>query len=281
MKKYLVALLIPFLFSCGENDERVKFVQDSLNTANQQLSGQVTDKEAVINDFLQSFNEIQNNLNEIKAKEKIVTSNAKDSELKKTKKYEIVSDIQLIYEMMNNNKKKLASMSKKLKGANVKIVELEKLITNLTIQLEDRELEITDLKDQLEKLNFELTNLTMNYEEEKGVSALKTEKLNTAFYAFGTSKELIKNGVMTKEGGFIGIGKSEKLSPDFNKQYFTKIDVAQTNEIILGVKKAKILTNHPSSSYKLEGTKQKIEKITILHSDEFWSSSKYLVVVVE
>lgn len=281
MKKYLVILLIPFLFSCGGNDEKAKLLQDSLNTANQALSGQVTEKEVVINDFLKSFNEIQDNLNEIKAKEKIVSSNSKDVELQKTKKDEIMSDIQLIYDLMAKNKQKLASMGKKLKTANFKIAELEKLVANLTAQLEEKEGEVTELKAQLEKLNFELTNLTMNYEEEKDVSALKTEKLNTAFYAFGTSKELIKNGVLSKEGGFIGMGKSDKLNQDFNKNYFTKIDAVQTTEIVLGVKKAKLLTNHPSNSYKLEGTKEKIEKLTITNSEEFWSSSKYLVIVVE
>lgn len=281
MKKYLIILILPLLFSCGGNDEKSNPVQDSLNAVNQELSGQVTEKEEVINDFIKSFNEIQENLNEIKAKEKIVTSSSKDAELQKNNKDQIVSDIQLIYDLMNSNKQKLAAMSKKLRSANLKMAEFDKLITNLTAQLIERETEITELKAKLEELNIELANLTMNYEEEKDESSLKTEKLNTAFYAFGTSKELIKNGVLTKEGGFIGLGKSDKLNQDFNKEYFTKIDVAQTPEIILGVKKAKLLTNHPSSSYKLEGTKERVEKLTISNPDEFWSSSKYLVVVVE
>lgn len=281
MKKYLAIFCIPFLFSCGGNDERAKQVQDSLSLANQALSGQVSEKEELINDFLKSFNEVQDNLNEIKAKEKIVTAASRDSELKKTKKDEIISDIQLIYDLMMSNKQKLASMSKKLKKSDLRIGELEKLVTNLTAQLEEREMEITELKMELEKRNIELANLTMHYEEEKDESSLKTEKLNTAYYAFGTSKELIKNGVMTKEGGFIGIGKSEKLTQDFNKNYFTKIDVAITPEIILGVKKARLLTSHPGSSYKLEGTKEKVEKLIITNADDFWSASKYLVIVVE
>ena len=40
---------------------------------------------------------------------------------------------------------------------------------------------------------------------------VKTEKLNTAFYAIGTAKELKEKGVTTKEGGFIGLGKSTKV----------------------------------------------------------------------
>jgi hypothetical protein len=105
--------------------------------------------------------------------------------------------------------------------------------------------------------------------------------LNTAYYAFGTSKELIKNNVLTKEGGFIGMGKTAKMKEDFNKAYFTKVDASTTNEIVLGAKKAKLITTHPSGSYKIEGADGKAEKLVILNSDDFWSASKYLVIVVE
>jgi hypothetical protein len=126
-----------------------------------------------------------------------------------------------------------------------------------------------------------MTNLNVNYEEATQESAVKTEKLNTAFYAFGTSKELIKNGVLTKEGGFIGIGKIQKMKDDFNKNYFTKVDVSTTNTLVLGAKKAKLITTHPSGSYKIEGADGKAEKLVITNSEEFWGTSKYLVIVVE
>ena len=45
--------------------------------------------------------------------------------------------------------------------------------------------------------------------------------------------------------------------------------------------KAKLLTVHPSDTYKFDGTKDKIEKITITNPEEFWSASKYLVIEVE
>ena len=281
MKKYLLLLCLPLLFSCGGNGEKSNPVEDSLNAVNQNLNGQLGEKEAVINDFLKSFNEIQDNLTEIKAKEKIVSVNSKNPELQKTKKDEIIGDIQLIYDLMVKNKQKLAAMSKKMKKANLKIEEMEKMINNLTSQLLEKEGQITELKAELEDLNIQLADLTMNYVEEKEESSVKTEKLNTAFYVFGTSKELIKQGVITKEGGFIGMGKTKKLSDDFNKDYFTKIDIAQFTSVPLGVKKAKLLTTHPSSSYKLEGTKEKVEKLTITNPEEFWSVSKYLVVLVE
>ena len=90
-----------------------------------------------------------------------------------------------------------------------------------------------------------------------------------------------EQGVISKSGGFIGIGKTAKLSDDFNREYFTKIDISTVNEIELMSKKVKIISNHPSESYKIEGEDDSAEKLLILDSDAFWSSSKYLVMVVE
>ena len=120
-----------------------------------------------------------------------------------------------------------------------------------------------------------------NLQEEKQESSVKTQKLNTAYYAFGSSKELMKNNVITKEGGFAGIGRNKKLRDDFNKDYFTKVDISATSSIVLGAKKARLITTHPASSYKIEGADGKAEKITILNTEDFWSVSKYLVIVVE
>jgi len=281
MKKCLILLFVlPLFFSCGNNEQsEIDRIKDSLNTVNGGLKENIGKKDSTIETFIRSFNQIQDNLDEIKQKEKLIDNDSKSADVK-NKEEQIVNDIQLIYNLMDQNKKKLASMSSKLKKMNLKTDELEKMLARLTTQLEEKDVEIASLKNQLEKLNVEMANLQTTFEEAKQESELKTEKINTAFYAFGTSKELTTQGVLTKEGGFIGIGKSTKLKGDFNKNYFTKIDISTTKEIPLSCKKAKLVTSHPSGSYKLEGVEGKIEKL-IITSDEFWAASKYLVIVVE
>ena len=53
------------------------------------------------------------------------------------------------------------------------------------------------------------------------------------------------------------------------------------SEIALNAEKAKLITTHPTGSYKIEGAEGKADKLIITDADAFWSSSKYLVVVVE
>jgi predicted nuclease with TOPRIM domain len=283
MKKifYLIAL-IPFAFGCGGNKQNgVLSAEDSLTAVNGGQQVRIHDQDSSIQSFIKGFNEIQDNLDIIKEKEKIVTAASKDAETRKTKQEQIVEDIQSIYDIMNKNKQRLSAMRTKLNKSNKKNEELEKFITRLTAEIESKDGQIADLKTQLEQLNVAMTNLNTNYQEVTQESEIKTEKLNTAFYAFGTSKELIKNGVLTKEGGFIGLGKIQKMKEDFNKTYFTKVDVSTTNSIILGAKKAKLITTHPAGSYKFEGTDGKAEKLTIINAEDFWSVSKYLVVVID
>lgn len=283
MKKlfYLIALL-PFALGCGGNKQAgILSAEDSLKAVSGGQQVRIHNQDSSMQSFIRGFNEIQDNLDIIKEKEKIVTATGKDPEMRKTKQEQIVADIQSIYDIMNKNKQRLAAMRTKLKDSNKKNDELEKFITRLTNDIETKDAQINDLKTQLEKLNVEMSALNTNYQEVTQESAVKTEKLNTAYYALGTSKELIKNGVLTKEGGFIGMGKTQKMKNDFNKDYFTKVDASVTNEIILGAKKAKLITSHPSSSYKIEGADGKAEKIIITNVEDFWSASKYLVVVVE
>nr|MBA3706108.1 hypothetical protein [Bacteroidota bacterium] len=265
MKKiiYLIALL-PLALGCGgEKQEGTLSVEDSLTAVNGGQNVRIQKQDSSIQSFIQGFNEIQNNLDQIKEKEKIVTSASKDSETRKNKEEQIVADIQAIYDLMNKNKQQLASMRNKLNKSDKKNAELEKFIARLTSDIEAKDGQINDLKTQLEQLNVAMTSLNTNYEEATQESAMKTEKLNTVYYTFGTAKELIKNNVLTKEGGFIGLGKSQKIKEDFNKNYFTKVNASTTNEIVLAAKKAKVVTIHPAGSYKIEGKDGKAEKLVI------------------
>ncbi len=276
----ILAISPAFFTSCGNGDEKeINPLADSLALINGDLNGQLTEKEKAVQEFVGAFNEIQENLNAIKEKEKMIAGNTKSGDIK-SKEDQIKEDIQAIYELMSKNKNKLARVQKKLKNADSKIAGLEQMIANLEAQLNEKDVQINDLKNTIETLNIELSNLQMNFEEVEEEVEVKTNKLNTAYYAIGTSKELKEKNVITKEGGFIGLGKTSALKSDFNKEYFTKVNITELTSIPLGAKKVKILTTHPSASYKLVGEKP-IEKLEILNAEDFWGASKYLVIIIE
>lgn len=279
MAAVFVSALFMLNTSCSSSEKEANPLADSLQEVNSGLSGKLNEKELALQEFISAFNEIQDNLNTIKEKEKIVVKSSSEGDVK-NKEEQIKEDIQAIYDLMAKNKSRINVLSKKLKDSNLKLEGMQLMIENLQNSLNMKDEEIAELKNKIESLHIELSSLKTNYEDLKGENEVKTTTLKTAYYAFGTSKELKEKNIITREGGFIGIGKSTKVKDDLNKEYFTKIDIEQTTSINIGAKKAKIITTHPSGSYKLIGEKT-VERIEITNNEEFWSVSKYLVIIIE
>jgi len=276
--------LITLIFACNTDELKDKIAQ--LEAEKLEANSNLEGKEDLIVDFIGSMNEIEANLAEIKERENIITTRFDEGnvEMNDNMKDQIMEDIELINNLLIENKEKMAALNSKFRKSeresNLKIKELETMIESLAYRMQEKDAEIADLHTQLAEANKQLMVLFEEYNNRIEELGEQEDELNTAFYCYGSSKELREQGVTSKEGGFIGIGKTEKLSDNFNKEYFTQVDISLTNEIELMSKKVKIITNHPSDSYKIEGD-DSAEKIIILDSDSFWSSSKYLVMVVD
>jgi hypothetical protein len=288
MKKYLILALIPAIFACTQGGNKQTALADSLSAVNENIKNELSvkeelliSKEVAMNEFIKSFNEIQANLNEIKEKQKIISTKSEGVELKNNNKDQIISDIQSIYDLLDKNKKQAANLSKKLKNSNLQADEIRLAVSNLTTQVNDKENEITKLKSNLEKLHIDFANLKIRFYDEVEESNMKTEKLNTAYYLIGSNKDLTEKGVITESGGFIGLGKLAQLNESLNKNYFTKVDVTQTSEIPIHGDKVKLVSIHPADSYKLIEGSASIDKIVILNQEKFWSVSKYLIIATK
>jgi chromosome segregation ATPase len=283
MKKYLLILMVPLFIACGREAEQKAA---DLQSKTDSLMSQTMQKDEAINEFIRSINEIQGTLDTIKQKENIINlTTDRGGELKLSAKDQIKNDIQTIYGMMEKNKATIAALSRKLKNSNMKVDELNKMVERLNRDLASKAAEIEDLRNKLAKLNasFEMANLKIDtlsrtvrdqgskISNQTQTIAEQEEALNTAYYVIGTNKELKKSGII----------KSGEILSDFNKELFTKIDIRKTTEISILSKKAKILSSHPSSSYKFTGDKKVIQALQILDYKSFWSNSKYLVIVVD
>lgn len=281
--------MIPFIISC--NQQKVK----TLEERNDSLVQAAYEKDQSLNEFLQAFNDIQGNLDSIKAKEMIISEKTENkSELKKKAKDQINDDINSIYDLLLDTREKLDDVRKRLGKSNYQVKEMEKMLANLSKQLEEKDQQIEDLRVELEKMNIKVTNLTEDVtrlsKESKEKSSViedqnqmlkeKADALNTAYYVIGTKKDLKENNIITSEGGFIGIGSSEVLKDDFNESHFTRIDIRNTKVINVPGKKIEIVTTHPTESYTIDGEGEE-RKLVINNSEEFWKSSRYLVIIVQ
>jgi uncharacterized coiled-coil protein SlyX len=278
-----MTLVVAFSWSCRQGEV------ENLKGENSKLLTETLKKDSTINMLFQAFNEIEENLEVIKAKQNVISADAKGNpEMGQNIRDRINDDITSINDLMDKNKRTIASLRKKLKAANLRMDEFERVIERLNKKVEEKDVEITGLKDQLVKMNFKVEELNARVDSVRTESAKKSEvieskttELNTAWYAYGTSKELIGKGILEKSGGFLGIGKNKKLTSEIDKSYLTKVDITKLKEIPLNSKSAVLKTNHPGSSYTLVKEGKIISKLEINDPAKFWEASKYLIIVVE
>ena len=183
-------------------------------------------------------------------------------------------------------------MNKKLKNSWYQNSKLKKLTESLQKQIQEKEESIANLTAQVNELNGKVDNLngqvaqlsdtvqSLSAENQLKGKLLneKTDRLHTAYYVIGTTKELRDQHVISATGGLLGIGRTDKLNDQIDMSKFTAIDITKTTTIPVSGRKISVVTAHPANSYKIEGTDKEVEAITITNPEEFWKASKYLVV---
>jgi flagellar biosynthesis chaperone FliJ len=212
-----------------------------------------------------------------------------DQEFSKDKKQQILKDIAYVNTLLDQDKKKIASLTAQLKNSGGTIKGLQVKVAELEATMKERETEIADLKVTLTKKDFEIGQLNTKMTEAQVAIAQKDEKItnqtaemNKGFVASGTYKSLKEKGIISKEGGFLGLGKKESLHNDFSDKSFTQVNISETKSIPVNSKSAKLITEHPTSSYELVRDKDNnIASIDIKDPEQFWKISKYAVVEIK
>ena len=244
----------------------------------------ISQKDGEINDMMETFNQIQTGLREIsEAENRVIVAKSGEGA---NSRQQMLEDVRFISSTMQQNRALLEKLRQQLRESSIKGDQLRRTIEGLVAQINDKEQQLQQLRAELDAKNIHIadldktiTGLNDNVSTLKEESSKKTEtindqdaQLNTAWFVFRTKKEL--NEQRNLDG-------SKVLQANFNKSYFTKIDIRVQKEIKLYSKSAKILTMHPSSSYTLQQDANKQYVLRISNPQLFWSTSKYLVIQVK
>jgi hypothetical protein len=268
------------LTACKEEDPTQSEQYKQLEAERQGVAAESSMKDSTINGLFGAFNRINENLRVIKEKQGLLGKGATGgAETGPDMEMSMAADLHMIDSLLDENKKLIERMRKNAKANKGKIAELEKTILAMESSIAEKDTEIASLKEQLTSTNASLASMIQMYQDKDQLASMQKAELNTAWYCVGTAKELKENGVVTKEGGFVGIGKSTKLNTqNMNLDYFKQVDVTQVLEIPINAKKAKLITSHPAGSYALDGPEGRVDKLVIKDPTAFWKGSKYLVV---
>ena len=283
MKKlFLLPLCLFALMACDgakKAEERAQHERDSLMQV-------IDEKDVELNEIMGSINEVQEGfrlINEAEGRITVTNGNPESASSREV----IRENMLFIQQTMKENRDKIAQLREKLKSTTVNVEKLTKTIENLSKQLEaqnqriqeleatlaEKDLLLIEQSERISTLNENVSALTADNEQKQETIQAQDKDLHSAWFVFGTKAELKEQKILQK-GDVLRSG-------DFNKDYFTKIDIRIDKEIKLYSKSAEILTSHPSGSYNLVKDSKGQYLLKITDPSKFWSTSKYLVIQVK
>ena len=293
MKKLLTLLMavctLAFVASCSTKKEKEQEAADPNTATIDSLRQALAQSQNESSDMIETLSQIQDGFDQINEAEGVVNVESRQGE--RGNKQRILDNMALIQNKLKLNRELIANLQQQLRSSNQSDArtkaKLEEMVSNFNKQLEEKSREIEDLRaqlaekdikiaeqgEQINSLNSSVNDLTQKNEEKARTVAAQDKELNTAYYVFGTKRELKEQRILRRNDVLKG--------NDFNKDYFTSIDLRVTKTIKLYSKSAKLMTNPPAGSYSLDKDAQGQYTLRITNPQAFWSVSRYLVIVVK
>lgn len=246
----------------------------------------IAQRDNEINDMMATLNQIEDGFEVINIAEDRVNVAQTGEGDATDKAKEIANNIKIITDKMQENRALISKLQKQLRQSSFKSQEFKRTIEGLMRRMSEKDQQLQELRAELDakdihisELDETIDNLNNNITDLQNESEQKTQtinnqdmQLNTAWYVFGTKSELKEQNILV--GGKV-------LQASFNRNYFMKIDIRVEKDIKLYSKYAKILTTHPASSYTLQRDNFNQYVLHITNPQLFWSTSKYLVILVK
>ena len=166
-----------------------------------------------------------------------------------------------------------AELRAQLASDSVMITELNATIKRQTAMIEVLSLRVDSLK-----------NSTM--ELASSLASAQTE-IAKAFYVIGKEDDLVKRGVIVREGGanllFAHPGRTLQVARTLDPQLFTPLDQRGTKVIEMpdSTRRYRIVSRQSLDDAKVDAREKNSFKgnLTIADASKFWAPSRYLVVV--
>lgn len=289
MKSPTYLLFIATLSICSACADNCEPMQKELNDVKQELA----ERDSSMARLSNAFSAIDSNLTDMQSLETVLASElgngaSKDEAL-------IEAGVEKVKSIMAMNQAHIEQLKEQLETETGNSAFLRTVIVGLETKVAEANRKLALLDGELVALNDDYRILIGEYAlSESERDALKSEvkrskreaaameaqmrdmtnRINTVYVTMGTKQELVEKGVL--EGG--GLLKSRNINEDVDRMAFQPYDMRELSEVKLGADKIKLVTDHPSDSYTMRSDRGS-KVLVIDNPKEFWSLSKYLIVI--
>jgi len=277
----IISILSVAMVSCNQEQEKAESQQkqDSLLQAQQ---------DSLLDVFKGELELIQQTVKQVNSNNGIFTLDTSENAV--LSKESIINQVENLDKLLETNQKQLSDLYQRMRDSKVKNDELEKMLSTMQETLASRETQINELMTMLANKDIKIDQI-LNRVDSMRISNIELteevikmdEEMHIVHYVVGEAKELKENGIITKEGGLLGLGASKKLDvSQLDISQFTESDQRDLVSIPLYSKKAKLITNHPESSYTFVlDSDGKVESLSIVNRKSFWAATDFLVIEVD
>ena len=280
-----LAMIAMAFASCNTHQEEL----DAAIRKNDSLSLILQNKDSELDSLFATLNEIEENLAAVNSRYNSVQELRRANiEGQPNVKSQINAQIKDIENLMAANKQKIASLQAKINTDTKEGTRLQELVSRQEERIAAQESQIAQLLTELEnnkvlikKLNQDVTDLTASNEQKEQYIKQQTAEANRAYYVVGTYTDLNEAGIVSKAGGFIGIGRRQGTNSEMPLDRFTQIDRTKVTTIPINMKKAMVVSKHPENSYELvmdENDTKMVSYLRILNPAKFWEQTRFLVI---
>lgn len=283
MKKVWILFVgMGLIFSCTNVKESKEYKE--LQAQRDSLLMHSSSADAEVSEMMGVISEVEANFDKIRQAEKYIsTQSAQSGEMSKDTKAQVTDNFKMINEILQKNRAQLDELNRKYKNSNSQVATLKNTIDRLNKEMQESSNRLVELQqelaqkdEQIAKLAGDVAALATESQSQSATIQEQDKTLHTAYYVFGTSKELKEQKILS--GGFL---QSTKVMKDtFNKDYFMKIDIRDVKQIPLYMKKAKLWSTHPDGTYEFVKGADGNLTLSITDTQRFWSLTKYLIIEV-
>jgi chromosome segregation ATPase len=286
MKKLMIAVLFVAVGITSCNRAEVERLSDE----NRQLKAEIEQYESDINSLIAVFNDIEDNLTKVRAREERIVRFTESAEGRTDQIGDIQDEIKAIDELMQKNRENLNLLGERLKTTTGEKRQLERMISNLHSVVDSKDREIMELLSSMQDMNIQIdelyssiTDLKVEKARQEFTIEMQEKALNRGFFLIATIKELREMGVINRSGGVLGIGRVDRLADDLDLSLFTAIDIRELEGIPLDARKVELFSAHPGDSYIFRKTDdgKRYTRFDITQPAHFWQTTRTLVIAAD
>lgn len=283
MKKvWILFLSMGLIVSCTNVKESKEYKE--LQAQRDSLLLQSSAADAEVEEMMSVISEVEANFDKIRDAEKyIATQSSQTGEMSQDAKSRVSENFKMINEILQRNKTQLDALNKRYSSSNTELASLKNTIERLNREMQESTNRLVELQEELAlkdeqivQLSNDVTALAIEAEQQSSTIQEQDKILHTAYYVFGTSRELKDQKILS--GGFLQ--QTRVLQDTFNKDYFLQIDIREATQIPLFAPKAKLWSTHPEGTYEFVKGSDNNLVFHITDTQRFWSLTKYLIIEV-